>query len=324
MKEKLLVFIPMLFLTMGRTLTFSVLFAFFKEFGFVLVICFLIMQLLILSWYCNQYGQQAILGGVISLFSPSMIVNDFTYYFLVNGLFSTFGCIVILCIIGYFVKFDMKPMSGLIVKSKTFPVIFEGRNNMLYNNRNLSAYPLIELLVNHSLYGFIIGLFIILLFSIACVVYLHFYIDPIQRLRLSKIVSKCLVLPLMFLLVITLCTIDVIMVALIILVTPLTICFLSKPCQLLFCNTYHPLSYDFITKIVDIIKFIHIHPMHWSLQQNRWLLVWKPEEKLWLQNIEDYLENKESLVNLCEYVKDEFLRFAIRTKKIKLVKVFIF
>ena len=184
LKEKLMIIFPVLLMTFCRTATLSYVFAFLKgKYAFILVIGIILMTLLCAVPYILKYGQMAILGATVSVFGPCLIVSDFTNYYLITGLSSTFFSMSVLAFLTMMVYFDQK---SIVVKEKYWPKSF----NM--TNYTLSDSSFMELVKDDPFFNsvaFLMGLWII---SLGSVVYLHYFLNPVFKLRFSKWVFPCL------------------------------------------------------------------------------------------------------------------------------------
>ena len=124
----------------------------------------------------------------------------------------------------FFVRYDYRPMSEGIPVTYKFPIIFN--RSIGFNNEQLSDYSLIDLVSKHPFFISVITLLVCLILSLGMVILLHHYIDPIYKLKYSKMMSKCLGIILIIILVIPIIMTDIIMLFGFVIVAP--IIFLSK------------------------------------------------------------------------------------------------
>ena len=119
----------------------------------------------------------AILGATISVFGPCLIVSDFTNYYLITGLSSTFFSMNSLAFLTMMVYFDEK---SIVVKEKYWPKSF----NM--TNYTLSDSSFMELVKDDPFFNYVAFLMGLWIISIGSVVYLHYFLNPVFKFRFSK------------------------------------------------------------------------------------------------------------------------------------------
>ena len=262
----------MLTITLCRTLILSLVFSFLHKFGFILVSIFFVLQILIVLPYCCKFGQNAFLGGIISLFGPAMVVHDFSYYYLIIGMFNSFGFMVIFVLLIYLIRCDNRPFPEVFYSNKTFPEFFK---DIQFDNDNLSIYPFFDLLPNHKFFIFSMILFVLLIISTGFILCLHKYLDPIKRYRISLFISRIIGFIVLMALSIPLLVVCNIIAFGLIMSLPI-LCFFEK--MDLKIHAQFIIIVDVLTKIL---------PFLWSLRICNLILVWKPEEQIWIEKIKD-------------------------------------
>ena len=264
----------------------------------------ILIYLLVIRYY-YQYQQETFLGTILSLFGPCLVVNDFSFYYLINGILSTVGNMCALIFLAILVRYDSTPMS---TKEK-FPKAFADMN---FDNGNLSNKEFHDLMQNHQFFNSTSILFIFVVLSIGSIILLHYYLDPVKRYRISLWISNLFGLLLMFI------SLTVHCVFFMFIIFPL--CLLNK----CFSDRIKFLSYNSVRN-----QFMQTCDWSMSLKDNDWLVIWRSEENLWLPKINQLLnirpEATEKFQYLDQQVKEEMgetlLEFSIRSGKFHLAKV---
>ena len=96
----------MLTLTLVRTVCLSLIFTFLKEFGFIFVASIGLISIIPIVLRYRALGQPALLGAFIGMFGPCLVVYDFNFYFLVNGIINSIGYMIGMIILTVLVGYD--------------------------------------------------------------------------------------------------------------------------------------------------------------------------------------------------------------------------
>ena len=106
-RDSLLTFVPFMFMTLVRTLSWSFIFTYLKNYGFIMLGIVFLTSLIPLLSFKNDLGfQQIVLGTITALFGPCIVGHDFTPFYLISGFFNSFLMIMSLLILTKLVIFD--------------------------------------------------------------------------------------------------------------------------------------------------------------------------------------------------------------------------
>ena len=190
-KDTLMASMPMFLLTFVRTLTWTLVFAYLKEWGFVIVTLTILINLALMAVYHRKFGQPSILGSIIASFGPCLVVHDFSTYFLLNGIINSTISMISLMILTLLVKYDYTIFSH--------PEAF--LTTAFDNESVLQNQTVTDLFLNqHPFFLMATTILILWLISFGAIMFLHQCLDPIKRYRQSKLMFKCMLimmLPLM-------------------------------------------------------------------------------------------------------------------------------
>ena len=189
-KNTLMISMPMFLLTFVRIMTWTLVFTYLKEWGFLIVAFTILINLALMAHYHRKFGMSSILGSIISLFGPCLVVHDFSAYFLLNGIISSIISMTSLMILTILVKYDYTTF--------THPKAFL---TTAFNNKSvLENETIADLFLNHPFFITATTILVLWIISFAAIVFLHQSLDPIKRYRQSKLMFKCILfmmLPLM-------------------------------------------------------------------------------------------------------------------------------
>ena len=102
-----MIFVPFLTMTLVRVLSWSFIFAYLKNYGFLMLGIVFFASLLPLLFFKNDLGfQEIVLGTITALFGPCIVGHDFTLFYLISGLVNSFLMITSLLILTPLVIFD--------------------------------------------------------------------------------------------------------------------------------------------------------------------------------------------------------------------------
>ena len=178
------VFFLFFFTTLPRMLMLSFGFSFLHRYFWILICIFAVCALIMYIPY-YKYGKRALLGVALSFFGPCIILDDFSYFFLYASIISStlyLAMTIALPFVGYhllnleYVK-PPKLFSNLYDENKYSKVPL---GDMLQNMESISS-----LFSDHPMLYLNMGLVVLWICSIISAFLLHFYIDPIHRLKAS-------------------------------------------------------------------------------------------------------------------------------------------
>ena len=178
----------MLTMTFARILTWSVTFAYLKYWGFVIMslVALATARPVFVQWkkFELQAKHQALLGAIVAMFAPCIVVNDFGRIFLSTALNNSFSSILSLICLTLLVRFDLVIFSH--------PKAF--RTDTFHNETSLANFTTEEIFQKeHPFFVYIISILTLWIISIGANFFLHKYLDPIKRFKISKLLFKCLV-----------------------------------------------------------------------------------------------------------------------------------
>ena len=177
---------PMFLLTFVRIMTWTLVFTYLKEWGFLIVAFTILINLALMAHYHRKFGMSSILGSIISLFGPCLVVHDFSAYFLLNGIISSIISMTSLIILTILVKYDYTIF--------THPTVFT--NESVLQNETIA-----DLFQNqHPFFIATTTILLLWIISFAAIAFLHLWLDPIKRYQQSKLILKgilVMMLPLM-------------------------------------------------------------------------------------------------------------------------------
>ena len=172
---------PMFLLTFVRIMTWTLVFTYLKEWGFLIVAFTILINLALMAHYHRKFGMSSILGSIISLFGPCLVVHDFSAYFLLNGIISSIISMTSLIILTILVKYDYTIF--------THPTVF--RTPDFTNESVLQNETIADLFLNqHPFFITTTTILMLWIISFAAIAYLYQCLDPIKRYRQSKLMFK--------------------------------------------------------------------------------------------------------------------------------------
>ena len=121
----------MFLLTASRTLTLSVIFAYYKSYGIIFLGGYLVMMLISVLYYLmvqknldfldairKMFPQEkddtfgVIMGAIISLFAPCLLYDEFTQYYIIVATTSTISYILGFTIMVILLYIEQTPFEG--------------------------------------------------------------------------------------------------------------------------------------------------------------------------------------------------------------------
>ena len=175
----------MLLLTLPRIITLGLTFSFLKMHGFIPVVLLLIFILVSVLPYHKIDGSKLLLGVTSSLLAPCIVLDDISNFYLIVSMSSTIFYIILYSILPIIRKENLYKPNELsnetYVSCENQTAIQNWINNVqnMFDIDEMESTPLIP-----GITYFILTLGIIY--------FMHKYLDPIFRLKMSKLICKCL------------------------------------------------------------------------------------------------------------------------------------
>ena len=180
----------MLLLTFPRIITLGLTFSFLRMDGFIPVVLLLIFILLSVLPYHKIDGSKLFLGVTSSLFAPCIILDDISNFYLTVSMSSTIFYIILyifLPIISKYGKYGGEEQTNKLSNQTSVclanqTTIQNWINNVqnMFDIDEMESTPLILLGITYFI------------LTLGIIYFMHKYLDPIFRLKMSKLICKCL------------------------------------------------------------------------------------------------------------------------------------
>jgi hypothetical protein len=207
---------PAMFVGIGaRLLSLSLLISYLGNLSFLAIALALITELVILGWYLKDDTGTSLMGMFTSLFAPCIVKNHHTKFLLKTCL-----CTAVTYMVSISLLFALVDFEVIVPDIQSLPPIFHcykttdwspkiNQRRCIYNGTNMvqNCSTTLITITTEQLSGYVtvcqpgeqvlhqlelvcIALIILLLISMASGCFLHWYLDPINRLKATWHIGK--------------------------------------------------------------------------------------------------------------------------------------
>jgi hypothetical protein len=207
---------PAMFLSISaRLLSLGLIIAYLREYTFLVIVLALLTESLLLIRYLKDDTGTSLMGMFTSLFAPTIVKNHYTHFLLKTCICTAVTYMLSISLLFALIDFEvtvpdiqyLPPIFHCFKTTDWIPTI--NQKSCLYNGTNIvqNCSTTLMTITNKQLSGYVtvcqpgeevwhqlelvcIALLILLVISVASGFFLHWYLDPINRLKATLCIGK--------------------------------------------------------------------------------------------------------------------------------------